>query len=110
VGTMSKGMALTLGYERSGGWPPSRHESCLTKFSPPARQREHWVRTGKTFSSEGQILGILAPAGTVSVVKPGEQNDPALIGVLKTFAGRMNTNYTMVDQHPFSILTSRRAS
>jgi hypothetical protein len=68
------------------------------------------VRTGKTFSSEGQILGILAPAGTVSVVKPGEQNDPALIGVLKTFAGRMNTNYTMVDQHPFSILTSRRAS
>jgi hypothetical protein len=59
------------------------------------------VRTGKTFSSEGQILGILAPAGTVSVVKPVEQNDPALIGVVKTFVGRMNTNYTMVDQHPF---------
>jgi hypothetical protein len=52
------------------------------------------VRTGKTFSSEGQILGILAPAGTVSVVKPVEQNDPALIGVVETFVGRMNTNYT----------------
>jgi hypothetical protein len=41
----------------------------------------------------------LGPAGTVTVVKVVEQNDPALIGVVETFVGKMDTSYAMVDQH-----------